>query len=272
MKQRMKMYSLITIIAFGFLTSCIKNEVTKITLNKATINLTIGQIDSLAATVTSTGDISKLPQTWTTSNTAVATIKEGIVTAVSSGIVTITVQAGEKTATCEVTVDNKIFPVFTKGILVYWGDYYNTKLSNNFVVSLRNTTDTLLLDFNTDSTVIDNLPAGTYEIQTDLKFLPNTLNPVFSDGNYYYGSWYFGVNNNNPISTGNAIVSVINKIYTIEYKLIDYYGNSISGTYQGTLTFYDGTIQNVPAAIKSNSKNKQINTFDKLLKLKTRYF
>ena len=43
---------------------------------------------------------------WESSDTAVATVKDGIVTAVAAGNATITAKAGEKTATCAVTVTN----------------------------------------------------------------------------------------------------------------------------------------------------------------------
>ena len=44
--------------------------------------------------------------TWESSDTAVATVENGVVTAVAAGNATITAKAGEKTATCAVTVTN----------------------------------------------------------------------------------------------------------------------------------------------------------------------
>lgn len=45
------------------------------------------------------------PITWSTSNPTVATVENGVVTAVGEGTATITVTVGGKTATCEVTVE-----------------------------------------------------------------------------------------------------------------------------------------------------------------------
>ena len=51
--------------------------------------------------------------TWTSSNTKVATVKNGVVTGKKRGTVTITAKANGKTATCKVTVKD---PVYSKVI------------------------------------------------------------------------------------------------------------------------------------------------------------
>lgn len=122
MKKIIKLSSLISILAVVLFTACTKDEITSLTLNKSTSYLIIGQTDSLFTTETSTGDIRNSTQTWTTSNSAVATVYKGVVTGVSSGTAIITVKAGSKTATCEVTVDDKILPTLTQGELWYYGD------------------------------------------------------------------------------------------------------------------------------------------------------
>ncbi|MDE6705023.1 MAG: Ig-like domain-containing protein [Treponemataceae bacterium] len=83
--------------------------VESITLDTTTLTLTRGRIGGLTATVTPyNADDTKV--TWSSSNTAVATVDDtdGISTrvwAVAKGTAVITVQAGDKTATCTVTVN-----------------------------------------------------------------------------------------------------------------------------------------------------------------------
>lgn len=80
-------------------------SVESITLNKTQLSLVKGATETLAATVLPTTATDKAV-TWKSSDTAVATVKDGIVTAVAAGNATITAKAGEKTATCVVTVTN----------------------------------------------------------------------------------------------------------------------------------------------------------------------
>jgi uncharacterized protein YjdB len=83
-------------------------KVTGVELNKATFSLVVGTNEKLAATV-KPDDAANKNVTWSSSNTAVATVDEqGEVTAVTAGETTITVttEDGGKTATCAVTVTN----------------------------------------------------------------------------------------------------------------------------------------------------------------------
>ena len=77
--------------------------VTGITLDKTTAELEIGATETLTATVTP-DDATDKSVTWTTSDANIATVENGVVTAVAAGNATITAQAGEHTATCAVTV------------------------------------------------------------------------------------------------------------------------------------------------------------------------
>ena len=80
-----------------------------VTLDKQTMNLTAGSTGSLTATINPTNAANK-SLTWTSDNTAVATVNEnGVVTAVAEGTAKITVKTvdGEKTAVCTVTVTAK---------------------------------------------------------------------------------------------------------------------------------------------------------------------
>ena len=79
-----------------------------VTLNKAELTIILGQEETLVATV-KPDDATDKTVTWTSSNTAVATVDaNGKVASVAVGTATITAKAGEKTATCAVSV---IIPV-----------------------------------------------------------------------------------------------------------------------------------------------------------------
>lgn len=80
-------------------------SVESITLNKPQLSLVKGATETLTATVLPTTATDKTV-IWESGDTAVATVKDGIVTAVAAGNATITAKAGEKTATCAVTVTN----------------------------------------------------------------------------------------------------------------------------------------------------------------------
>ena len=79
--------------------------VNEIKLNMDALSMTRGATATLTATITPDNATDKTV-TWTSSDEKVATVENGVVTAVGSGTATITVQAGEKTATCVVTVTN----------------------------------------------------------------------------------------------------------------------------------------------------------------------
>ena len=80
--------------------------VSKITVSLKTLNLEAGQTGTLTATVTPDNATDKTV-TWTSSDKNVATVADGVVTAVGKGTATITAAAGGKTATCKITVTEK---------------------------------------------------------------------------------------------------------------------------------------------------------------------
>lgn len=79
--------------------------VTGVTLNKTSTSLYVGDTETLTATVAPDNATNK-NVTWSTSDANVATVENGVVTAVSAGTATITVttEDGGKTATCTITV------------------------------------------------------------------------------------------------------------------------------------------------------------------------
>ena len=81
----------------------VATDVTSVTLDKTSVSLKAGETVTLTATV-NPDDATDKTVTWSTSDASVATIINGVVTAVKVGTATITVKAGDKTATCSVTV------------------------------------------------------------------------------------------------------------------------------------------------------------------------
>ena len=82
---------------------------TGIALDKTTAELTEGETLTLTATVTPE-DATDKTVTWTSSDETVATVKNGVVTALKAGKATITAKSGEVSATCEITVNAKVIP------------------------------------------------------------------------------------------------------------------------------------------------------------------
>ena len=90
--------------------------VTGVSLDKNALSIKQGDTGSLTATVSPSSATNK-NVTWSSSNTSVATVSNGTVTAVAPGNATITVttQDGGYTATCSVTVTKKLSSISVSG-------------------------------------------------------------------------------------------------------------------------------------------------------------
>ena len=73
-----------------------------LTVAPATLELEVGATGNLTVTL-DPADFSKEGLTWTSSNTAVATVANGVVTAVAAGEANIKAALGGKEGTCKVT-------------------------------------------------------------------------------------------------------------------------------------------------------------------------
>lgn len=93
--------------------------VTGVTLDKSNLSLQPGETATLTATVKPDNATDK-SVTWSSSDEKVATVSsDGTVTAVAVGTATITAQAGNKTATCKVTVSDKEQEIKTALMKIY---------------------------------------------------------------------------------------------------------------------------------------------------------
>lgn len=84
----------------------VKQPVTSLMIDKATLSLQVGSKASLVATVLPENATDKTV-TWTSSDTSVAAVSKGEVTAVKAGTATITASASGKVATCTVIVSEQ---------------------------------------------------------------------------------------------------------------------------------------------------------------------
>ena len=80
-----------------------KVEVTQVQLNQSLVSLEVGGTVNLLASV-SPSNATDRTVTWSTSDAGVATVSDGLVTAVGEGSAVITATAGSKSATCTVQV------------------------------------------------------------------------------------------------------------------------------------------------------------------------
>ena len=81
----------------------VATPVTSVTLDRTNAQLKAGETVTLTATV-KPDDATDKTVTWTTSDASVATVSNGVVTAKKVGTATITARAGNKEATCAITV------------------------------------------------------------------------------------------------------------------------------------------------------------------------
>lgn len=89
-------------------------HVTGITLSQSSLPLKEGETATLIATVRP-DDATNKRVSWSSNNNEVATVEEGVVTAILAGqaIITATTEDGGKTATCSVTVSQNLAPSVT---------------------------------------------------------------------------------------------------------------------------------------------------------------
>lgn len=98
--------------------------VTGITLDRTSVELTEGETTTLVATV-APDDATVKMVAWSTSDEAIATVDNGVVTAVAAGTATITAKAGDKEVTCVVTVEAAaVVPEPEPEPTVASGEYY----------------------------------------------------------------------------------------------------------------------------------------------------
>ena len=116
--------------------------ITAISLDKTSVALATGTTTTLTVSYRPTNTTADKTVTWTTNNASVATVSNGVVTAIAAGTAVITAKVGELTATCTITVSA---PVALTGISL-------DKTSGTLEV---NGTETLKVIYNPENTTDD---------------------------------------------------------------------------------------------------------------------
>ena len=178
-------------------------HVTSVSLDKANLELTEGETAQLTATVTPEGATNK-NVTWSTSDASIATVTDGVVTAVSAGTATITVTTvdGGKTDTCTVTVreeapDRPVNLPDTHSIDLIVSDGGEAKLSLTNASAGSTITVTATPD---EGFKLDYITVDGERIDGTTFTMPNhdvTVRVYFTDGaalpftDVSAGAWYF---------------------------------------------------------------------------------
>ena len=168
------------VCAFG-LVACNNNEtpnengnngtqtvaVESVTLNKTELTLEVGDEETLTATVTPDNATDKTV-TWSSDNTAVATVENGKITAVAAGNATITAKAGDKTAACIVTVNAATADTSVGGKAFIFETLTCEGMDKNTLQTAIAINNGMTIEFNSDGTFTVEQPAlwvvekGTY--------------------------------------------------------------------------------------------------------------
>ncbi|MEA4974861.1 MAG: hypothetical protein VB046_03920 [Paludibacter sp.] len=164
----------------------------------------------------------------------------------------------------------EINPALTKGVLLYFGDAYNSKSTenttgnhtNNYALYLGSETidfnnsesegDILMIEFNTPDSVHNYIPDGTYQMMTELTYqqlVPFSLVFAYQTENEdQWGTWFYGATTTKALNAGNMTVAKSGENYSIQYEFYDRIGSKVWGTYNGPLTYIDGTQESSAAA------------------------
>lgn len=105
--------------------------VTGITLNKSSETIKVGNTLTITATV-SPSNATNQNLNWTSSNTSIATVSNGVVTGVAAGSATITASSTDgsnKSATCQVTVEENTTPVPQTDLALHQPGVYEERIS-----------------------------------------------------------------------------------------------------------------------------------------------
>ncbi len=140
-----------------------EKPITKVSLNKGQLALTEGEKGTLTATVEPSDTTDSKVLSWSSSNTKVATVANGMVTAVSAGEATITARAGNgKSAACKVTVTRKAKPItkvsLNKSQLTLTEGGRGTLTAT---VEPADTTDSKVLSWSSSNTKVATVANGT---------------------------------------------------------------------------------------------------------------
>lgn len=242
----------ITLMLPVMLLACTQSEVTQLSLSETEKTIILGEAAKLIADADYTGEIAPKIQ-WTSSDASVVTVDNGEIKGISEGTAIITATAGYKKATCEVTVSPQIKASLSAGVLSYWGDYYKSGLSVNYIMYLTNETDTLEIEVNTNKDSTTVIPLGTYTMKTITDYTKVTdytpLSLIAGDAVKGFGSWFYTPTIYTRIKSGQMTVARNKGTYKIDYTFLDSFGNSLKGTFEGKILYVDKSQSSAVASV-----------------------
>lgn len=171
-----------------------------------------------------------------------------------------------------------------KGDMEYWGDSYGIPTNDyaNWNLYLYDasidldkgtgTGDAIMIELNTAKNVTTEITPGTYTVMSDRyanNFVAFSCVPGYTvqeaGKTYAMGTWYIkDLVYENMLTSGSVVVSKSGENYTITFELLDQSTNTtIKGTYRGTMTYRDATVNSVSAKIPGQmAAKKQYKTAD----------
>lgn len=153
----------------------VTNPAQKAELNKTSLSFTVGDASTKLSATVSPADADDTTVSWTSSDSSIATVKDGVVTPLKAGTATITATCGDKTATCAVTVAAKTIA----GVAGSNGTDVSVSAENNVAAGIaQNNSISLVVEEPTDLTdaanaTISGLEQGATKVadKLDIKLL-----------------------------------------------------------------------------------------------------
>lgn len=153
----------------------VTNPVQKVELDKTSLSFTVGDASTKLSATVSPADADDTTVSWTSSDSSIATVKDGVVTPLKAGTATITATCGDKTATCAVTVAAKTIA----GVAGSNGTDVSVSAENNVAAGIaQNNSISLVVEEPTDLTdaanaTISGLEQGATKVaeKLDIKLL-----------------------------------------------------------------------------------------------------
>ena len=223
-------------------------HVTGVTLNKNSTSIEEGSTEQLTATVTPSNATNQ-SVSWSTSNSSVATVSNGLVTAVSAGSATITATTtdGGYTASCAVTVTQPVLKQYRLATTATPGkDYLIANGNSGSVYLLSNESGGSRTLKGVAATVVDGVVSITASTETkclfslDLYTAGNSVTEAWSiNGQYLYCDNANGLRMNSPATLDRFWHYQDNKFWQFKSTASNGYTDT-SSEYKYYLTWSNG--------------------------------
>ena len=177
--------------------------VTEVTLNKSATTLLVGWKETLTATV-APEDATNKDIAWTSSDESVATVENGVVTAVAKGTadITVTTADGNHQATCKVKVN-------PAAINPEGADLGGKYVLVTDASTLKDGDKVVIVNEGDSKAMGGNRESGNNRDAVDVTITDHTINSISSDVQIITlegrkNEWYFNVGNNQYLYAGGA--------------------------------------------------------------------